>query len=279
LNGLQTSLKAQSPNQPVTGPKRCPTTATPAPATCSDEFRNGQRMSPAWRLHASRAPTALPRVLTSSHIWQDRAAPERLSTPSRSLPLAACARVAHGHTSAMAAPMELRHPLPQASLCPNWPQHCHHLTEPYPRRTLAQARSRGRRASAAVEADRRGRKQPVLVVGSPWPISSRVNTFPGCAISRGSSCAPSPVAQPPERRRRRHCPHGAARARGQQATGHLGPCRKRVLMRLAAAKPVGPPTAAVRRASPKPAAPVISSIRPSRGRRRPASLVSLSLCE
>jgi hypothetical protein len=177
--------------------------------------------------------------------------------------------------STMAATMELRHPLPQASLCPNCPQHHHHLTEPYPRCMLAQARSRGRRASAAVEADRRGRKHPVLVVGSPWPISSRVNMFPGCAISRGSSCAPSPVAQPPERRRRRHCPHGAARACGQQAMGHLCPRRKRVQTRLAATKPVGPPTAAVRRASPKPAAPAISSV--SR-RRRKKETVCLCQC-
>jgi hypothetical protein len=94
---------------------------------------------------------------------------------------------------------------------------------PYAVRVLAQVGNRWGRASAAVKANCSGRKQPVLGAGLPWPISSRVKTFPGCAISRGISCAPSPVALPPERRRRQHCPHRAARARGQQATYHLAP--------------------------------------------------------
>jgi hypothetical protein len=113
---------------------------------------------------------------------------------------------------------------------------CHHSRPavPYAVRALAQVGSRWGHASVAIEADRRGRKQPVLMAGSPWPISSHVKTLPGCAISRGISCAPSPVAQPPEHRRRWHCPHGAARARGQQATDHLGPYCRCLWTRLAA---------------------------------------------
>jgi hypothetical protein len=105
------------------------------------------------------------------------------------------------------------------------------------------------------------------------------------AASRCSPVAPSreeapahlpPVAQPPERRRRRHCPHGAARARGQQATSHLGPRRKRVQTCLIAAKPVGPSTAAVRHASPKPAALAISSVSPAP--EEEGGRLSLSVC-